>query len=252
MAISIPHRADPVVVRRAGARLRLGVLAAAIVAVAAGLFAVSRSSLFALRHVEVAGVGQRSAGEIRALAAIPQGTNVAWADTAAIEERLLTDPWIASATVTRSLPWTIDISVRQRTPVAVLDTGAGPGTLVAGDGTLLGPVGTAMNSPHLPSITAAPVEPSDVERPDVAGAVRALDALTPSMRRRVREVGVTIGGTLTLSLRGGTMVDLGSALNLGEKATTLRRVLAWARRANRTLESVSLVAPDAPAAVFGG
>jgi len=252
LAISFPHRADRVAARATRARLRprVGLVVAAVFVVATGLFALSRSSVFALRHVEVEGAGHRSVAEIRSLAAIPSGTNVAWADTGAIERRLLADPWIRSARVTRSLPWTIDIAVRQRTPVAVLDPASG-GTLVAGDGTLLGP-DDGVGGVRLPAIAGAPAASATDARPDVTGAVRALDAMAPSVRRRVREVGVTIGGTLTLRLRGGAEVDLGSAVNLEAKGVALRRVLVWARRSGRALASVSVLAPDAPAATFVG
>jgi cell division protein FtsQ len=241
LAISIPRPAEPARVPRA---LAFVVGASVFVALAA-LFAVSRSPLFALRHLDVIAGGHRTTAQIRELAAIDRGANVVWIDTAAVKDRLESDPWIARATVTRSLPWTIRIEVEERRPVAVLVSGASA-ALVAADGTRLGP---AADEGHLPSIVLPPAAPATVGFPQEDGAVRAVAAMTVSVRRRVREVDVAIGGALTVRLRDGATVDLGPAVNLLEKVRVLRSLLAWERAEGTELASISLVAPSAPAGV---
>ena len=242
MAISIPRPAERVRVVSGGALLFI--VAAGLFVVLACLFAVSRSGLFALRHVEVEGGGHRSAAEIRALAALPDAANVVWLDTSAVERRLESDPWIASAKVARGLPSTIRISVRERAPIAVI--GAPPGAvLVAADGTRLGPAASARG---LPTITLPPAAPATVGLPGEDGAVRAIAAMSPAVRHRVRQVEVAIGGTLTVRLRDGSTVELGPAVNLREKGRMLRRLLSWERTNGTRLGSISLLAPTAPSA----
>jgi cell division protein FtsQ len=244
LAISIPRPADrlgrPDVPRGALAFVAAAGVFVAVVA----LFAVSRSSLFALRHVEVVGSDHRSPADIRERAALDPGANVVWLDTAAVEQRLESDPWIADATVTRSLPWTVRIAVEERTPVAEIAAGE-TRALVAADGTWLGP---APHAGRLPSIVLPPAAPATVGVPGEGGAVRALAAMSPSVRQRVREVRIAIGGTLTLRLNDGSTVRLGAAVDLNQKMRMLRRLLAWERDEGTALRSISLLAPSAPAA----
>jgi cell division protein FtsQ len=246
LAISIPQPAERVGL--GGGRALPYIVTAGTFVILASLFAVSRSSLFSLRHVDVHANGHRSAAEVRALAGVATGSNVIWLDTSLVEQRLEADPWISSATVTRALPWTIQISVEERTPVAVVDSGATP-VLVAADGTRLGP---ASETDELPAIGLPPAAPATIGLPGEDGAVRAIAAMSPTVRQRVREVEVAVGGTLIVRLRSGSSVDLGSASNLREKARALRRVLAWERTSGTRLGSISRVAPTAPAAIpFG-
>ncbi len=219
------------------------VLGASVFVTGVAVFAVSRSPVFGVRDLDVRGQLHRSAAEIRARADVPKGTNLIWLDTATVAHRLESDPWIARASVGRSLPWTLEISVEEREPIAVV-VEAGHATLVAADGTRLGP--TALPA-DLPEIEVPPAAPATVGPPGEDGAVRALAVMTPPLRRRVREVDVAVGGTLMATLRGGALVDLGPAVDLDEKARALRRVLWWERNTGSDLSTVSLVAPTAPA-----
>jgi cell division protein FtsQ len=244
LATSIPLRAEPV--RVASAPALLFVVGASLFVILATVFAVSRSSLFGLRHVEVDARGHRTASEVRALAGLGPSANVVWLDTAAIERRLEADPWIASATVTRSLPWTVHVSVRERKPIGVLGSSGTAGVLVAVDGTTLGP---APAGTRLPTISLPPSAPATVGLPGEGGAVRAIAAMSPGLRHRVREVDVAVGGTLTIHLRDGSAVALGRPVDVDEKVRVLRRLLAWERMNEAELGWISLVAPSAPAAV---
>jgi cell division protein FtsQ len=218
------------------------VVGASLFVTGVAVFALSRSPLFALRHVGVRGQSHRSAAEVLALADIPRGANVLWLDASAVADRLESDAWIARATVTRSLPWTVDISVQERRPIAVVAEAAA--ALVAADGTRLGP---APRTPDLPTIELPPAAPATVGPPGERGAVRALAAMPAWVRQRVREVDVAVGGTLTAVLRGGAVVDLGPAVDLERKGRALGRVLSWERMTGSDLAAVSLVAPTAPA-----
>jgi cell division protein FtsQ len=249
LAISITYRVDAA--RPRSLRSILFIALATTFVVVALLFAISRSSLFALRHVVITGAAHRSVADVRALADLPIGTNVVWLDRARVVDRLERDPWIASATITRSLPWSVHIAVVERSPIAVLAdvTGLGRGELLAGDGTLLG---TAPEGTRLPTITLPPAAPATVGLPGEDGAVRILAALSPSVRHRVQQLDVGVGGTVTALMRGGATVSFGPAVDLEAKARMLRRLLAWERTTRTPLRTISLVAPTAPAATLAG
>jgi cell division protein FtsQ len=242
--VSTPRDAERL--RLSSARALAFVVGASLFVTGVAVFAVSRSPLFALRHVDVRGESRRSATDVLALAEIPQGANVLWLDTSAVADRLESDPWIARANVTRSLPWTLQISVEERRPIAVV-TEADAATLVATDGTRLGPAGRGAG---LPAIELPPAAPATIGPPGEDGAVRALGAMPPWVRERVRQVDVSVGGTLTAVMRGGAIVDLGPAVDLHRKARALGRLLAWERISGADVAAVSLVASTAPAVRF--
>jgi cell division protein FtsQ len=244
LAISIPHVAER---RVPSGRGLVFIVGASLFVILVSVFTASRSALFALRRVEVRGLAHRSAAEVVARVDVPNGTNILWLDTSVVVRRLESDPWIAGASVTRLLPGTLEVSVAERHPIAVLRDGSAA-TLVAADGTWLGSAPTPL---RLPAIRLPPAAPATIGLPGEAGAVRALAAMTPSVRHRIREIDVAVGGTLTAIVRGGPVVELGPAVDLDGKARTLRLLLSWERTTGSTLEAVTLVAPGAPAARLG-
>jgi len=241
LAISIPPR-DRRPRRLHGVKRWLPVAAAAA-ALAAAAFFVSRSSVLHARGIEVLGGAHRSRAEIVAAAEVSRQTNVLWFDEAAVETRLEADPWIASADVGVSLPWTIEITVVERTPVAVA-TGAVGEVLVAADGTELGP---ASHSGGLPRIRL-PIGPTfEGLHASPGPAARAIGAMGPDLRAKVASVTVAADGTLQVRLLGGVGIRYGSASELRRKAAALDRILAWAEAEGQSLATVNLVAPDLPA-----
>ena len=222
-------------------------LASAVALGVAG-FAVSRSSVFDARAVEVAGVEHLSRAEVIDLAGVSTDTNVVWLDEATIERRLESHPWIAAADIHAALPGTIQIRVLERSPVAIAVDG-GRRLLVAGDGTVLGP---ATTDERLPSIELPAAGSVEGPRSSLGGAARALGAMDAELRARVRQVTVGIDGTLEVWLRDGIRVRFGSPTEMVPKALALHQVLRWAEAEGERLRSVSVVAPGAPAVALAG
>ena len=133
---------------------------AASVALVTGTVALSYSPIFGARVVRVEGEERLAPRQVMRLAGIERGTNVVHLDTSVAESRLEAEPWVLDATVARSFPSTITISVRERIPVLVLAAGE-TRQLVAADGTALGraPRGSAF-----PEVTAAPGSGSGARR----------------------------------------------------------------------------------------
>jgi cell division protein FtsQ len=219
---------------------------AALIAVALGV--LSRSHLFHVRRIEVVGASHLSRADVIRLSGLSARTNALWADTTAAAARLEGDPWVAEAAVTRDLPFTIRIQIRERTPVAVVDERSGP-LLIADDGTTLGQAATRT---ALPVILVPPRPALSGTAPSLSGPARVLGALAPRIRSDVRRVVLGADGTLRLGLAGGTSVEYGWPEQVAAKARALAALLSWARGQATTLRTVSLVAPNAPAASFAG
>ena len=72
--------------------------------------------IFGARVVRVEGEERLAPRQVMRLAGIERGTNVVHLDTSVAESRLEAEPWVLDATVARSFPSTITISVRERIP----------------------------------------------------------------------------------------------------------------------------------------
>lgn len=218
-------------------------VAGVIVVFAAGALFGSRTSLLDARRIEVSGAGHVHRADLVAIAGVSKDTNVLWFDDGAAERRLEAQPWIARADVSSSFPLTIEIAVTERTPVAVI--AGGTGSLISGDGTVLGDWPRAEK---LPTIELGIVTTAEGRPPNPVGAARALGAMPPALRSQVTRVRVMPDRTLDLRLRGGTTVRFGTPDDAARKVEAIRRVLAWAERKGSTIRQISVVAPSAAAA----
>jgi len=228
-----------------GRRLVVTVIAAAV-AIAAASLLVSRSSLLHLRHLEVVGTSSLTRVEVVRLAALSSSTNVLWFDPGALERRLESDPWVASATVSRRLPGTIRISVVERSPVAMIRDERGF-TLLAADGVALS---TVEADPALPEIVvvAGSSARSGIAQAQAAAAT-AIAGLDGGRRPTVVRA-VVWAGALTVELDGGTRVEFGEPIGIEAKVAAARRILRWAAAQRASVASVNVIAPDSPTATF--
>jgi cell division protein FtsQ len=228
-----------------GRRLVVAVIAAAMAIVATSLV-VSRSSLLHLRHLEVVGTTSLTRAEVVRLAGLSSSTNVLWFDPGAVERRLESDPWVATATVSRRLPATIRISVVERAPVAMIRDERGF-TVVATDGVALS---TVAADPALPEIEVVAGSTSRWGNAQArAAAARAIAGLDGGGRPAVVRA-VVWAGTLTVELDGGTRVEFGEPIGIEAKAAAARRILLWASLQRASVARVNVIAPDSPTATF--
>jgi cell division protein FtsQ len=241
LAISIPSAGEPVG-RLDGLKLPLLVATAVAVLGTAG-FLLSRSSVFHARGVVVGGAAHLSRAEIVDVAGVSRVTNVLWLDEGAAEGRLEAEPWVAAADVRVSFPWTIEIEVVERAPVAVATDGVGL-VLVAGDGTVLGIADRTRGLPRIELPAAGLVEGA---RESPRGAAAALGAMPPALRAEVATVSVLVDGGLELRLRGGVTVRYGAASEHRRKSETLVDILTWADAEGERIALVNVVAPGLPA-----
>lgn len=216
---------------------------AAAALVVAGLFLASRSSMFHARSVRVGGTTELTRSEVLAASGLSRRTNVLWLDEGSVERRLEAEPWVEDATVWVDFPWTLEIAIRERVPVAVATDGIRR-ELMAGDGTVLGqgPADRGLVRIEVPSTVA--VEQADALAADAASAV---GVMSQDLRERVASVIVTGDGIMELRLEGGVTVNYGVASQVGRKADALARILAWSEETGERLTSVSVVAPELPA-----
>lgn len=249
-ATSTPRSAEPLGLLRRGTvprwqRVGAAALGLCLAALAVAGLVVGRSSVFAVDRIRVLGEDHLRAAEVVRRSGIVPGTNLLFLDARAVERRIEADPWVRDAVVSRTFPSTVTIRVVERDPVAVVERNGGA-VLVASDGTELGP---GPPDPGLPLLTAERDAPGGGAAVPATGApARALAALPPGLRARVREVAVLPDGGLRLRLASGTRVLFGGPDRAVEKGRVLRSILRWAEGEGVALATVDVRAPWAPSA----
>ena len=233
-------------VRAIRGRRLVATMIVASLTIAAGSLVVSRSSLLRLRHLEVVGISSLTRAQVVRLAALSSSTNVLWFDAGAVERRLESDPWVATATVSRRLPGTIRISVVERAPVAMIRTEVAF-TLLAADGVALGTVAADPMLPEIVVMTGSSLPEGNAPAQAAARAIAGLDGgRRPAVVRAVVDA-----GALSVELDGGTRVEFGDTTGIEAKTAAARQILRWATTQGASVASVNVTAPDSPAVTLG-
>src|SRR5712691_9668764 len=202
---------------------------------------ITRSPIFTMRELRVSGTTHLTQSQVARIAGLSTGANVLWLSPSRVERLLEHDPWIASATVERSLPGTVTISIRERHAVAV----AMPGSwLISADGVVLG---RAREGDLVPEIHPGVVLRSGVRLSTARPQLLVARSLSGSLAARVRSVTTRKGRGVDLILRAGGVVDLGPAVDLRAKELALAGVLRWAARRGVGVGTIDVRAPAAPA-----
>ncbi len=78
---------------------------------------------FAIRKVEVQGATKRSDDQILALMNVKVGDNIFAVDTVVAEQRVLEDPWLKEVKISRDLPNTLKVELKERSAAALASIG---------------------------------------------------------------------------------------------------------------------------------
>jgi cell division protein FtsQ len=207
--------------QRPGGPWRTAFFGALILAILAGAgWAVLGSSWLVVRHIDVRGNRLVPAAQVRRAARIPVGQPLARVNTAAAARRVGQITAVLSATVSRSWPDTIVITVQERTPALSVAAGRGY-DLVDGYGVT---VRWAARQPAgLPLLTSPPA----VLRgsPVVRAAALVLGQLPRPLRARVVSVSAASAVAVTLHLTRGITVLWGAPGLAAQKLAELDLLL---------------------------
>ena len=161
-----------------------------------GVALIAAASSLQIGHMVVRGHERLSAGEVLALVDGLRGQNILAVDLDVWQRKLLSSPWVESATIRRVLPSTLEITVHERRPMGIGRLGTAM-YLVDARGVIIdeyGPAYADIDLPIIDGIGAAPHEGGsivDVARAEFAA--RVIDALSarPELARRVSQIDVS-------------------------------------------------------------
>ncbi|OAH20779.1 FtsQ-type POTRA domain-containing protein, partial [Clavibacter nebraskensis] len=220
--------------RRAGLLGALGAVLTLAIVVGIAVY----SPLLALRTVEVEGADRVSPASIQAALADQVGTPLPLVDLDRVGDELRAFPLIRSYSTESRPPSTLVIRIVERTPVAVIQSGAGFD--------LVDPAGITIER-----ATARPdgyplidLPSADFSSPRFQAAAAVLVALPADFLPQVDSIQANTTDDVMLTLRSGKKVLWGS----GERSVDKAEVLQALVKARGDVGSYDVSAPDAPVA----
>jgi len=187
--------------------------------VLAGLFFISATSAafilaydyftqadqFTARKIEVAGIRRLNREQVLDIADIGKDTNILSVNLTTTRKRLLAEPWIAEATVSRDIPSGLRLNITEEQPLAFLEMEDGQGFLINAEGRVFkrqGPEGTE-GLPQVQGLSHADLPVDNQPATEAFESVMRLLNLAkksdgplslPSIRRIQvdREIGITV------------------------------------------------------------
>jgi cell division protein FtsQ len=212
-----------------------------VATVAALVWSGSRSSLFDVDHIEVAGAFLVSPAEAAEAAEPLARVPLAEVDTTAAAQRVEALPFVRSARVQRLFPNRVRIRLTERMPAAFASRPAGNFALLDDTGRVL--ADRPDRPADLPEVTGAGETPSPGQwLPPVRPALAVYLALTDPLRRQVSAAGVD-GDSVTLRV-GGRDVRFGAPDHLEAKVAALSALLE--HLGDRPVIAIDVRVPSAP------
>jgi cell division protein FtsQ len=202
-------------------RLRVVVVVAALLVLLAVAWGVSKSPLLDVDHVQVQGVDRVSATQVEDAAGVHPGDAMVWLDPGRAVSGIEALPFVRRATVTRSWPDTVRITVVERRPVAWVE---GPAGKVVVDGTGRVLEGVADAPPGMPRLVGTKIVPGPGATISPVGGARVASGLTGLVAAGTVSVTVTDTG-VTLQLVSGPEIRMGEATRVGVKVRAALAVL---------------------------
>jgi cell division protein FtsQ len=229
------------------ARATLGIALVVGVSVTAALGArryVTTTPRFAVKDIDVSGNARRTADEIATEAGIAKGQNIFSLDLDRARARLLADPWIRDAAISRRLPGAVTVQVTERDAAAIV--ALGDSYLAARDGEIFKRLEPG-DPTDLPAVTGlTPDGVADDRDAAVRSIRRALDLAaeyerTPlAAHAPLEEVHIADGEALTLFVgKSAIALELGTA-PFHHKLEEAARVMAELDRRGAKADAIML------------
>ena len=226
---------------------------------------VYENSTFAIRQIDVQTDGKISPEQLRRWSGVKTGANLIALDLASVKRNLELVPAIASVSVERILPRTLDIRVSERKPIAQVNVPRATATSgmavsvfeLDADGFVMQPldprlcvVPLAQVSGALPMITGLNVyelQPGRrVESPAAQAALKLIGAFNHSPMTGLvdlRRVDVASPGVLVATTGQGGEITF-SLENLPQQLARWREIYDLGRRLNKRIASADLAVPN--------
>jgi cell division protein FtsQ len=156
---------------------------------------IAAASSLQISHMTVRGHERLSTGEVLALVDGLRGQNILAVSLDEWQRKLLSSPWVESATIRRVVPATLEISIRERRPMGIGRLGTAM-YLIDSHGVIIDEYGPSYADIDLPIIDGLASSPRDggpiidSARADFAARVIAAVSVRPEIAKRISQLDV--------------------------------------------------------------
>ena len=197
-----------------------------------GVVASAFSPLLAVGSITVRGAERLSTDEVVGATGLRTGQAMVLLDPAVATRRLTDQPWIERARVVRRWPRTVDITVVERRPTAIVTWEQTAMVIVEG-GLAVGPPpplaeGETQNVPVVSIPSSSAVEVGGRLRPLIRDAVAMVAALPKSLVPRLGSATVTDAGEVEMAIGAKGLLQLGDATQAEAKFLSAKTMLSGA------------------------
>ncbi len=217
-----------------------------LLVVVAGYVLLS-SPLFEVKKVLVRGNHFLSEEKIRSVADIGLGVNIFKLDLASNAANLTLIPMLKEAQISRTLPSTVVINVKERVPIGLVTTGEGF-IEVDEEGVYL--IKAGAGAPGLPVITGVQAEVADlgqrVKSEKLGDALAVVKGLPAGTVANLSEVHVDDDGQIIIYTLEGTQCRFGLPVDIQEKGTILAQILVELRKQGAKVNYIDLTCAGQP------
>jgi cell division protein FtsQ len=250
----IAERRKAILATRVRRRRRVLGWSLAAIALAVGVAYLIRTPLFGLSAVRVEGTQAVTRAEVLKASRVRIGEPYLGLDLNAIQAQVAALPRVAAARVTRDYPSTLRIAVTERPPVAIVSSASvfagSVYWLVAADGIVLDTM--ASRPADLPYVASVPL-PDGVQAGsrlppgnELANALTALGGMAPQLKRQVAGVDARTLDSLEFTLKDGTRVLYGLAVDQPAKDAAVLLVRRTLKREGREAQRIDVRNPSTP------
>lgn len=208
--------------------------------------AVARSRYLQLDKFEVEGNTEAriSTENVIAATGAEVGDQLLGISTQKVSGELEKLPWVAEASVERILPSTLRISIDEREPSFVIQTGQGP-FLADGRGLVL-----QEGSEELVSVVEMPLRPirpgTRISAPEFVHASRILRSLPKDIRSRVTSIRAPSIDQIQIATGTGPLIYYGAAEKVDEKNFAVETLLERTKSASPAVAVIDVRVPARP------
>ncbi len=240
----IKERRVAVTRRQGRRRLMILLVALAVAALVVGGWLLLHSSLFSAKVVTVKGSTHATATQVIDAGGLDDHPALLGLDPGAVAARIEALPWVASATVSRSWPDGVVVTVVERTPAAAVARSGGGWALIDRTGRVLADVATPPTDVVHLSVPTEPGAPGTTLAPADGDGLAVAASLPAAFAAQVAAVNVVAGGGVQLVLTTPLTVQLGNATQLHAKYEDIASLLAGA--ALHAGDVIDVSVPESP------
>lgn len=192
------------------------------------LYLFVQSTYFAVKEIVVEGARTLKAQEVKRLSGIRLGSNIFVLNEAEVVSRLLLHPMISSVEVSRKLPSTVQVTITERQPLALLPDKVGF-VVIDSQGRYLTRVGSLveLNLPVITGITLpAEVIPGEaIGNPVLEQFLTLLPQFSPTLIQEISEISLSREECLCIYTLSKVEIRAGRLEHLAGHLSTLEQIV---------------------------